>query len=85
MEPGIWQILIIVAIIILFFGARKIPEVAKGIGQGITEFKNATKTKNTKDQREEGRTRVEDGPVHETTQPGEEVNTEETKQKANTE
>jgi len=37
------EILIIaVVLIILFFGASKIPELARGIGQGITEFKNAT-------------------------------------------
>jgi sec-independent protein translocase protein TatA len=45
MEPGVWQILIVVAIIVLFFGAKKIPELAKGIGQGMTEFKKATNIK----------------------------------------
>lgn len=44
MEPGIWQIvIIIVLIIVVFFGAKKIPEFAKGIGEGISEFKKATK------------------------------------------
>jgi sec-independent protein translocase protein TatA len=42
MEPGVWQIVIVIAIIVLFFGAKKIPELAKGIGQGMTEFKKAT-------------------------------------------
>jgi sec-independent protein translocase protein TatA len=42
MEPGVWQILIVVAIIILFFGAKKIPQLAKGVGEGISEFKKAT-------------------------------------------
>jgi sec-independent protein translocase protein TatA len=37
-----WHIVIIVAIILLFFGAKKIPELAKGIGEGMTEFKKAT-------------------------------------------
>jgi sec-independent protein translocase protein TatA len=36
----IWLILIIV---ILLFGAKKIPDLAKGLGQGIKEFKKATK------------------------------------------
>jgi sec-independent protein translocase protein TatA len=44
MEPGVLQILIVVGIfIILFFGAKKIPELARGIGEGMTEFKKAAK------------------------------------------
>jgi len=37
------ELFVILAIIILFFGAKKIPELARGIGQGITEFQKATK------------------------------------------
>jgi len=37
------QILLILAVILIFFGARKIPELAKGLGQGIKEFKKATR------------------------------------------
>ena len=39
---GAPEILIIVAILVLLFGAKKIPELAKGIGQGMNEFKKAT-------------------------------------------
>lgn len=42
MSFGAPEILIILAILILLFGAKKIPELARGIGQGITEFKSAT-------------------------------------------
>jgi sec-independent protein translocase protein TatA len=35
------QILIIAVVIVLLFGARKIPQLMKGIGQGIKEFKDA--------------------------------------------
>jgi len=42
MNFGAPEILIILAVIILFFGASKIPELARGIGQGIKEFKSAT-------------------------------------------
>lgn len=35
------QILLIALVLVLLFGARKIPELMKGIGQGIKEFKNA--------------------------------------------
>ncbi len=41
--PGPWQIVLIVFAIILLFGGRKIPEMMKGIGQGLKEFKKATK------------------------------------------
>jgi sec-independent protein translocase protein TatA len=39
--PG--QIAIIVIIILLLFGGKKIPELMRGIGQGMKEFKKATK------------------------------------------
>ena len=36
------EIILILAIILILFGARKLPELAKGLGQGIKEFKKAT-------------------------------------------
>jgi sec-independent protein translocase protein TatA len=37
-----WQeILLILLIVLLFFGARRIPEIAKGLGKGVREFKKA--------------------------------------------
>jgi sec-independent protein translocase protein TatA len=39
---GGWQVLLVLGIVLIFFGARKIPELAKGLGQGIKEFKKAT-------------------------------------------
>ena len=42
MNFGVPEILIILAVILLFFGAKKIPELARGIGQGIKEFKKTT-------------------------------------------
>lgn len=39
---GTWQIVIIVLVILLLFGGRKIPELMKGLGKGIKEFKDAT-------------------------------------------
>ncbi len=41
--PGPWQIVIIVALVLLLFGGRKIPELMRGLGTGIKEFKSATK------------------------------------------
>lgn len=37
------EILLILLIVALLFGGKKIPELAKGLGNGIKEFKNATK------------------------------------------
>ena len=37
------QIILIIAVVLLLFGGRKIPELMKGLGSGIKEFKNATK------------------------------------------
>ena len=39
---GTGEILIILLIILLLFGAKKLPELAKGLGKGIKEFKNAS-------------------------------------------
>jgi len=41
--PGAWEWVVIILIVLLFFGAKKIPELAKGLGKGIREFKDATK------------------------------------------
>ena len=42
-EVGPWQIILVIAVIVLLFGGKKIPELMKGIGGGIKEFKNAAK------------------------------------------
>ncbi len=41
--PGGWEWIIIVLFVVIFFGAKKIPEIARGLGKGIREFKDATK------------------------------------------
>ena len=38
---GMQELLVILAVAVLLFGGKKIPEVAKGIGEGIRNFKNA--------------------------------------------
>jgi sec-independent protein translocase protein TatA len=47
------QIILIIAVVLLLFGGRKIPELMKGLGSGIKEFKNATKEEEAKPQVEE--------------------------------
>lgn len=39
MRPGVWQILIIVVLIAVLFGAKKIPELARSLGKAKGEFK----------------------------------------------
>ncbi|MGZ2371042.1 twin-arginine translocase TatA/TatE family subunit [Ancylomarina sp. YFZ004] len=41
---GPWQVVIIVFALVLLFGGKKIPELMKGLGQGMKEFKKATDT-----------------------------------------
>lgn len=36
---GPWQIILIVLVVLLMFGGKKIPELMKGLGRGLTEFK----------------------------------------------
>ncbi len=40
---GVTELLVIGAFILLLFGGKKIPELMKGLGSGIKEFKNAAK------------------------------------------
>ena len=39
--PGGWEWLIIIIFLLVFFGAKRLPEMAKGLGKGIREFKGA--------------------------------------------
>ncbi len=50
---GPTEIILIVAVILLMFGGKKIPELMKGLGTGIKEFKNAAKENQTADKKED--------------------------------
>ena len=41
--PGGWEWVLIILLVLVFFGAKKIPELARGLGRGIREFKDATR------------------------------------------
>lgn len=43
---GATEIILIIAVVLLLFGGKKIPELMKGLGSGIKEFKDATKDNN---------------------------------------
>lgn len=56
--PGGWEWILIILVVVLLFGGKKIPELMKGLGEGIKEFKKAkgsineqepTKSDSTKD------------------------------------
>ncbi|MEX6626755.1 twin-arginine translocase TatA/TatE family subunit [Tenacibaculum pacificus] len=49
---GPWQIAIVVALVLLMFGGKKIPELMKGLGTGIKEFKDATKIEEDEETKE---------------------------------
>lgn len=38
-----WEIVLILAVVLVLFGAKKLPELARGLGQGIREFKKSTR------------------------------------------
>ena len=40
---GGWEMVLILVVVLVLFGAKKLPELAKGLGQGIKEFKKATR------------------------------------------
>lgn len=44
---GPWQIAIVVLVVLLLFGGKKIPELMRGLGSGIKEFKDASKEDET--------------------------------------
>ena len=50
--PG--QIVLIVIVVLLLFGGRKIPELMRGLGEGVKEFKKATKDDAKEDSPSEG-------------------------------
>lgn len=71
MMPSVQQLLIVLLIIIVLFGARKIPDLAKGLGTGIKNFKKAVKedeedvAQSTKI--EQDKTATQDSKLNETT------------------
>ena len=52
-EFGPMQIILVLAVILLLFGGKKIPELMRGLGSGVKEFKNASKDDQTAHKKEE--------------------------------
>ena len=49
---GPWQIAIIVVLVVLLFGGKKIPELMRGLGSGIKEFKETRKEDSQEEKKE---------------------------------
>lgn len=58
---GIWEILLIVLIVALLFGGKKLPELGKGLGDGIKNFKNSLSKNDSEDSGEEDKSENEKG------------------------
>ena len=50
---GIWELIIILSIVVMLFGAKRLPMIGEGLGSMITNFKKATKTKELEEERED--------------------------------
>ena len=50
---GPWQIIIILFVVLLLFGGKKIPELMSGFGKGIKEFKKATKEEEKEEEKDD--------------------------------
>ena len=48
-DIGVTEIILILLVVVLLFGGRKIPELMKGLGQGMKEFKKASKVEDEPD------------------------------------
>lgn len=59
MGIGPTELLVILFIVVLIFGARKIPELARGVGEGIREFKKAARAVDEPEKNDEKRGQLE--------------------------
>ncbi len=48
---GPWQVIAILAVALLLFGGKKIPELMKGLGKGVKEFKDASKSESEEEKK----------------------------------
>ncbi len=57
---GVTEIILVLVILLLFFGGKKIPELMKGLGKGIREFKSASKGEESSQTTEVSKTEAEE-------------------------
>jgi sec-independent protein translocase protein TatA len=59
-DIGFTEILLILLVVVLLFGGRKIPELMKGIGQGMKEFKKASRLEDDTEKKEENKDEIKE-------------------------
>ena len=52
------EIILVVIVVVILFGGRKIPELMRGLGQGMKEFKKATKDNSADEKENEGKEKI---------------------------
>ena len=57
---GTWEIILIVLVILLIFGGKKIPELMRGLGKGIKSFKDGVNGKADEESKEEKKEEVKE-------------------------
>ena len=50
---GIWELIIILSIVVMLFGAKRLPMIGEGLGSMITDFKKATKANELEEKKED--------------------------------
>lgn len=55
LQIGPWQIALVIIVVLLLFGGKKIPELMRGLGSGLKEFKDASKDETAPKKPETGR------------------------------
>tara|TARA_A100001388_G_C28584176_1_gene410352 strand:+ start:387 stop:596 length:210 start_codon:yes stop_codon:yes gene_type:complete len=50
---GIWELIIILSIVVMLFGAKRLPMIGEGLGSMITNFKKATKANELEEKKED--------------------------------
>lgn len=64
-QLGPMELIIALVVILLLFGAKRIPELARGLGSGVREFKAGTKEGQIEDKEKKDEEKKNDGPVSE--------------------
>jgi sec-independent protein translocase protein TatA len=73
-QPGFWQIVIVLAIFLLFFGSNRLPKMARSLGESLTEFKKGLRGEGDD---EEEKKKVGSGEGDEAAKPGSEAESKE--------
>ena len=53
--PGPWELMVILVVLMLVFGAKRLPEIGKGMGKGIREFKKSLREISNDDEEDDAK------------------------------